>query len=1112
MLDATTGGHRARQLLHVGGGRPGAYQTISAAIAAARPGAMISVAAGRYEENLRIDKVVSIAAESGPGSVEVHAATGPVLQVAAEGAQLSGLRLGTTDGQQVAIDVARGQVGLDECAVAGNAWTAVLARMQGALALRGCTITNPGGAGVVITSSAQSSMEDTEVRGTGSSAVVVTERGSLVMRRCVVHEPKGNGVCVNGNSRAVVEGCEIVAAGKPSVVVEGEGSATISRLRVRDCGNVDLYLTGSGPVTVTDSTFTAAAVQSVHVSGGAQPTLRGCAFTGAGRNGIQISGGSAPRFEHCTVADTPVGLIVDGGATPRFFSVEITGTQQSAAVFGDGAVAHATGLTANSESGTGVVVRGGSKLELRDADLRVGSTTAVDVSASAQVTMTDSRVSCLAGTGVALSGGARAAFTAALVRGGGIVVGDGVAATFADCELVDAPADALLVGAGGTATATRIRVRSAGRHGVSVEDGGRVSLRECEVTGSVEDGIRLDTRDPVVVSQCVVRGSGGIALNRLADPDRVSVDNLIADDARPATPPDPAPARQPATDYDDDYAADGAAPEPALAGAELTGPLAELGTLVGLDGVKGEVTALINLIKMSQLRQEMGLPMPPMSRHLVFAGPPGTGKTTVARLYGTVLAELGVLSKGHMVEVARADLVAQYIGATAIKTTEVVTKALGGVLFVDEAYTLTAQSGGSGPDFGQEAVDTLMKMMEDHRDELVVIVAGYSELMERFLASNPGMASRFTRTIEFPNYSVDELVTITTNLCRKHYYELTDDATAALVEYFELVPKSDTFGNGRVARKLFESMVNNQASRLARTPPAKDSELSRFTAADLHAELEPLRAGGGAATTAAPAVATDPAGALQASTSWRRVADLVGQRPAREALGATVLRLADAHRQKRPIGTLANVAVAGAAGSGRAELVRLYTQCLAELDLVGVGHLVRVSLDDDLRAEWPGQAGRLVRTAFDDATGGLLMVDVDGTWPSDPREYGVDVLEELAAAMRRAVGDPVVALVGEPDRLVAVFERVPALGEVVGEQWTLGGYAVDELADIAVRLLLRRGHEVPDDVREALRARFADSQDGNTVRTLDAARLLANRLAGTAASQTLTAEDVRATG
>ncbi|MCY9555830.1 AAA family ATPase, partial [Paenibacillus apiarius] len=242
---------------------------------------------------------------------------------------------------------------------------------------------------------------------------------------------------------------------------------------------------------------------------------------------------------------------------------------------------------------------------------------------------------------------------------------------------------------------------------------------------------------------------------------------------------------------------------------ELSEPLSELYGLIGLRGVQQEVTALINLIKMSQVRLQMGLPMPPMSRHLVFAGPPGTGKTTVARLYGSVLKELGILSKGHMVEAARADLVGQYIGSTAIKTTELVTKALGGVLFIDEAYTLSSGSGGSGPDFGQEAIDALMKMMEDHRDELVVIVAGYSELMEQFLASNPGMASRFTRTVEFPNYSVEELVTITSNLVSKHYYELTDDAVDALTAYFTRVPKNATFGNGRVARKLFEALINN---------------------------------------------------------------------------------------------------------------------------------------------------------------------------------------------------------------------------------------------------------------------------------------------------------------
>jgi hypothetical protein len=545
------------------------------------------------------------------------------------------------------------------------------------------------------------------------------------------------------------------------------------------------------------------------------------------------------------------------------------------------------------------------------------------------------------------------------------------------------------------------------------------------------------------------------------------------------------------------------APAPETSDQPLSGPLAELEVLVGLSGVKREVTGLINLIKMSQVRKEMGLPMPPMSRHLVFAGPPGTGKTTVARLYGTVLAELGVLAKGHMIEVARADLVGQYIGSTAIKTTELVTKAIGGVLFIDEAYTLSAQSGGTGPDFGQEAIDALMKIMEDHRDELVVIVAGYSELMEQFLESNPGLASRFTRTIEFPNYSVDELVTITTNLCRKHYYELTEDGLQALTAYFERVPKNSTFGNGRVARKLFEAMVNNQASRLAMAPPSKDSEMNRLTAADLQAEIDVLQA----ASDAAPARAEtdlDPVAAVQASLSWKRFHAMIGQAGIREAAGTNLVRLMGVQRAGHVLGHAANVVLGGKRGSGRGEVAKLYAHALSELQLVRVGHVVRTSVGTDLQSHWPGQAESLVRTAFEDAAGGVLVVDVDGDWDPD---HGLEVVETLVASMQRAPADPVVVMVGDHSRLVPLFQQLPTLADCFLEGWDLAEYSVDELAALAVRELVRRGHEVPDEVRAGMAERLAESADRETVHP---AHQLARRLARIAASRTLAVADLPA--
>ncbi|MDI5943386.1 AAA family ATPase, partial [Micromonospora sp. DH15] len=224
---------------------------------------------------------------------------------------------------------------------------------------------------------------------------------------------------------------------------------------------------------------------------------------------------------------------------------------------------------------------------------------------------------------------------------------------------------------------------------------------------------------------------------------------------------------------------------------------------------------LVGLHRISQRRAAAGLPAPPMSRHMIFAGAPGTGKTTVARLYGQILAALGVLPGGQLVEVARADLVAEHIGGTAVKTTERFREAIGGVLFVDEAYTLApVDGGGSGHDFGREAIDTLVKLMEDHRDEVVVIVAGYEAEIEQFLAANAGLASRFSRRIHFAPYTADELVAIFEGIARAGGYDCPGDTLTALRRHFEQVPHGRAFGNGRYARQVLDEAVTRQAGRL----------------------------------------------------------------------------------------------------------------------------------------------------------------------------------------------------------------------------------------------------------------------------------------------------------
>ncbi|MFG2223163.1 right-handed parallel beta-helix repeat-containing protein [Streptomyces sp. NPDC048644] len=869
----------------------GTYRTISDAVAAVPAGAAVTVAPGEYPENVRLERRVVLVPEQGPGTVVIRPSQGPALSVAAPDCAVRQLTLHGADPAQalVRVEDAAGLV-LEDCALT-HGRVEVLGRPDGADqdaggdapdadagaldALRGDLaadlvedLRDPTTGGVLVwrrtrlhgarhaalhvSGDARARIEDGTIDAVDGIGVVLSGTARVVADGLRITASSGSALRSRGASRLAVRDARLIRPGRNGLLAQDRSQVVLDDCRIEGAAATGVQAEHEARVDLTGCRVVAAGGSALASGGAARLTAHDCRVVSPAANGALALGDSALRMADCSVSGSGFSALHLGErAHGTFTGCRVSGTDEHALAVVDEARAHAADTTLGGAAMCGVQVAMGGAAVLKGCRVD-GGDSGVRLLSAEESELSETTVTGQRRTGVELGPGARARLTGtriADVGSAGVTVATGARLRMDGGGVFRAGGTALVLWKDTDCQVSGVRIDTTGKNGILVGEDAGGTFEYCDVRGSTFPALHIGERaDPLFrgcrifdCAQDVGTAEGAAAVFEDCAAHRVET-AVLPSVAGPGAgaPGRPGAAGAPVAApgggdgeggeaSDEAELADEGAPEEEP--ETLDDLLTELGELVGLERVKSDVGGMVKLMQTVRRRREAGLPAPPLSRHLVFAGNPGTGKTTVARLYGRLLKALGLLAVGHLVEVDRSALVGEYVGHTGPKTIEAFNRARGGVLFIDEAYSLAPAVAGN--DFGTEAIATLVKLMEDQRDEVVVIAAGYPDDMDRFIGSNPGLSSRFSRTLLFEDYTSDELVHIVEHHAERHAYRLSEDARRALSGHFASIPRNVRFGNGRTARQVFQEMTERQAMRVSELTSPDADALMRLSEHDM---------------------------------------------------------------------------------------------------------------------------------------------------------------------------------------------------------------------------------------------------------------------------------------